>query len=199
MTDKMNDGQKPCCDGDCCQGSEGSSSKKRGGWKTLTFAAVLLLAGGVAAYSLFWKGGTAASSSCCPAGSAGCSTPCPTTTAIAGYDEYLDGADLGLAVFLTDGGALTATAAQAIDEVRSELEKRGSHVQMVYLTPTDSAFSKAADRYKIASFPALVVIANGSSQVLAQQDISRNSIVDIYDKAQGWGGARSVSFGEQTK
>ena len=181
MNEKQNGGQSPCCEGsDCCQSSGSGAGRGNNRWKTLVFTAVILLAGAVTAYSLFWRDQGAVNSPCCPTASAGCATPCGKVTAIAGFDDQLEGADFALAVFLPAGCEFPQRAGDAIHAVMTDLEAKGTQVQMLYLTPADSAFAAAADRYKITSCPTVLVHTKSGSTVLAQAEISADTILSIY-------------------
>lgn len=185
MDDQQSDGQSPCCEGaDCCPRSGSREGKRSNRWKTLVFTTVILLAGAVTAYSLFWRDRGAGSSSCCGTASAGCATPCGAVTPIAGFDEQLEGTDFALAVFLPAGCEFPQRAGEVVHEVITELEAKGAHVQVLYLSPADSTFAKAADRYKITGCPTVLVHTKGGNAVLAQDGISKDAILSIYEQSR---------------
>ena len=185
MNDQQRDGESPCCGGgDCCQPGGGGEGKRSNRWRTLVFTAVILLAGVVTAYSLFWRNRGEVSSSCCATASAGCATPCGTVTPIAGLDDRLEGADFAIAVFLPAGCAFPQHVADVIHGVITDLGANGTHVRMLYFSPADAAFAKAADRYKITSCPTILVSTKTDKAVLAQEAISRDSILNIYKRSQ---------------
>jgi hypothetical protein len=181
VNERQNGGQSPCCEGsDCCQPSGSGEGRRNKRWKTLVFTAVILLAGAVTAYSLFWRDRGAVNSSCCPPGSAECATPCVVVAPMPGFDDRLAGADFSLTVLLPAGCEFPQQAGDAIHAVITDLEAKGTQVRMLYLTPADSAFAAAADRCKITSCPTVLVQTKSGSTVLAQAGISKDSILSIY-------------------
>jgi hypothetical protein len=98
-------------------------------------------------------------------------------------DAQLAEADFTLTVFLPGGCEFPQSAADAIHEVITDLEAKGTQVQMQYLSPAEPGYATLADRHVITSCPSLLVSTSGGSVVLAQEGITRDSILSIYEQS----------------
>lgn len=96
-----NAGKPPCCEGSgCCAPESGKVPSQNAPWKTIVFTAVIVLAAGVAAYSLFWRSPDATSTACCPPGSEAAAA-CGSSTVIPVFDHSMAPAGLSLYLLLS--------------------------------------------------------------------------------------------------
>lgn len=200
MGGTQSDGLSPCCgSGDCCVPGGDKGGTRNRHWKTLVFSSVMLLAGVVAAYSFFWSDRSGVDPACCDVASAGCATPCVADTAIAGFDDQLEGADFALVVFLPGGCTFPQQAADVLHEVLVDLRVKGVDLRTLYLTPASPAFAQATDRYRIMECPTLLVCAGQGRVVLARDEITRDSILSIYERTRSAIPAGARSHADQTR
>ena len=181
MGDNGKDNQPGCCEGgQCCSPTPTDAGRKSRRWKTLIFTAVLLLAGGVAAYSLFWRT-PATPAACCPPGSAAAAA-CGESATDPGYDHTAAPTGLSLVVLLHVGDALSSEQMAAISDVRTAVETQGDQLQFQTLRFGDPDFLKVADQYGIAKFPALVVTGQSRFLVLGNDQVRADTILSAFER-----------------
>ena len=193
MDDKGNTNQSGCCDGgQCCPPGPGGGRRFSGRWKTPVFTVVILLACGVAAYSLFWRGNNAASTSCCPPGSPEAAA-CGQTVANPGFDH--ETAPVGLSVTALFSGEVSLSSEQlnTIGDLRAAVESHGEQMQFQSLLPTDSGYRKLVEQNKVASFPAFVVTGQEGVLVLNGDQFDIDTIKVVFKAATATSSASSAS------
>lgn len=180
MKDDEKDNQSPCCgDSDCCKPTAADGGKRGNRWGTLIFTAVLLMAGAVAAYSLFLRKSDAVGSGCCPGGSSGAAA-CVTTPTINGFDQRLTWTDFSFVIFLRPGDELPQGVSDVLAAASNEIGAKEIRPQTRTLLPDDPAFATAVDQYQITIFPAVLVLGTAGSAVLTMEDVSKDSIMNLY-------------------
>jgi len=180
MKDDERNNQSPCCGGsDCCKPTATDGGDKGNRWGTLIFTIVLLLAGAVAAYSLFLRKNDAVSSGCCPGGLSGAAA-CVAAPTITGFDQRLTWTDFSFVVFLRPGDKLPQGVSDALAAASDEIGAKGTRPQTRTLLPEDPAFARAVDQYQITTFPTVLVLGTTSSVVLTLGDVSKDSIMNLY-------------------
>ena len=180
MKDDERNDQSPCCGGsDCCKPTATNGGDQGSRWGTLIFTVVLLLAGAVAAYSLFLRKDDAVSSGCCPSGSAGTAACAPSPT-ITGFDQRLTWTEFSFVIFLRPGDELPQGVSDVLAAASDEIGAKETRPQTRTLHPEDPAFAKAVDQYQITTFPAVLVLGTASSAVLTVGDVSKDSIMNLY-------------------
>ena len=181
MDDNGKDNQPGCCDGgQCCSPTTTDKGRKSSLWKTLVFTGVILLAGGVAAYSLFWRS-PAAPAACCPPGSAAAAA-CGGAATVPGYDHTAMPTGLSLVILLHVGDNLATEKMAAISDVRTAVEKHGEQLQVETVRFGDPAFLKLADQYSITKFPAVVVTGQSRVIVLANDQVRADTILSVFER-----------------
>lgn len=179
MDDNGKDNLPGCCDGgQCCSPAPTDADRKSARWKTLTFTTVLLLAGAVAAYSLFWRTPDPAASACCPPGSAAAAA-CAGTATVAGCDHTTLPVGLSIVVLLEADGALSSEALATIGDVRLAVESQGAQLQMETLRSGDSAFLRLTNQYAITTFPAVVASGPNGAIVLGNDQMRADTILSL--------------------
>ncbi len=157
MDDKGNAVGSGCCEGgDCCPPGGDNPGRKPARWKTLIFVVVILLAGAVAAYSLFWRSDNAASTSCCPPGSPQAAA-CGQAAVAPGFDHDKASVGLTLTALLDVGDALSGEQLMTVGDVRTALESNGEQLRFEVLRPGDSTYQSVIDKHQITSFPTFVI------------------------------------------
>jgi len=189
MNDEENKGQSPCCQGgDCCSQAEAPRNKRGNRWKALIFAAVILLACAVSAYSLFRQRPAAVGSGCCPPGSAASSGIGKGATA-EGLGEMLAGANLALIVFPRTGDSLPPYIGAALDSVKAEIGIDKPGLQLLTLYRENPAYIVAINQYNIDEYPAVLALGNNCNRVLTQSAINRDLMLDLYRQSAAAGPA----------
>lgn len=192
MVDKGNSDQSGCCEGgECCTPGPGGSGRFSSRWKTLVFTVVILLACGVAAYSLFRRGNNAASTSCCPPGSPEAAA-CGQATGNIGFDH--EAAPVGLSVTALFSGEVLLTSEQlnTIGDLRAAVECHGEQMQFQSLQPTDSAYRGLVEQHQVASFPTFVVTGREGALVLSGDQFNIDTVEVVFTAATTTGGANSA-------
>lgn len=181
MDDNDKDNQPGCCDGgQCCSSTPTDTGPGSARWKTLIFTAVLLLAGAVAAYSLFWRT-PATPASCCPPGSAAASA-CGEAQSSPEFDHTTAPAGLSLLVLLHESDALSSDKMATISEVRAVVESHGEQLQVETVRSSDSAFAHLADQYRISAFPAIVVTGHNGVLILGNDQMRADTILSVFER-----------------
>ena len=180
MDDNVNSDQPGCCGGSpCCPPNSGDTARKSTRTRTLTFVAVVLLAGAVASYSLFWRSDESASSACCPPGSAAAAA-CAASATVPGFDHDAAPAGLSVLTFLRATDTLSQQDFATIAEVRAALEVKGSRLEYETVRSDDSSFAKLADGYGLTSFPAFVVFGQRDSLILSRDYFRTDTILSVF-------------------
>ncbi len=180
-TDKVN--QSGCCEGgQCCPPGQVRDKGKSARWKTLAFTAVVLLACGVTAYSLFWRGDSAATTSCCPPGSPAAAA-CGQTAANPGFDHEAAPVGLCLTALLSGEESLSSEQLTAIGDLRAAAESRGEQLQFELLQPADSEYQKLVELNRVVSLPAFVIRGQEGILVLSGDQFGIDTVKKVFNAA----------------
>lgn len=193
MDDQSNNNQPGCCeDGQCCPPGQGRVGRFLSRWRTLVFTVVILLACGVAAYSVFWRGDNAASTSCCPPGSPEAAA-CGQAADKSGFDH--ESAPVGLCVTALFSGEVSLSSEQlnTIGDLRAAVESHSAQFQFESLQSADSAYRRIAEQNKVVSFPAFVITGQEGVLVLSADQFGIDTVKVVFKGATATGGASLAS------
>lgn len=166
----------PCADGNCCCNSAGSS-----GSKTVIFATVMLLAVGVAAYSMVKKNGAAASGM-------------PTASTSEGDDgagslaevrlESVEAAeklaterDVTFLVLPSQEASSTNAACDQVSAAFAKLLVQGQKTAAFTLPQSAGAYSAMMKRFNVDSAPCVVVLGNGGRSSAVAGEITETKLL----------------------
>jgi hypothetical protein len=177
------------------------------GWKTIVFTFIIVLALGVASYSLFLKDPKSSGSACDPATctSADCAAPSKvpsetatgtdSKTAVIDFDEQLVNVDVAMILFIYDDDQISRNDFAAVKEATRVLDKKGvkSRVSMVYYG--DPLFKTGLERFGISRLPALVLYTESGSQMMVAENLSIDSVLNSYDNIASSAGVHDKTTG----
>ncbi len=187
--DSNKDRDNICCEnGDCC-----ATTATGGGWKTIVFTVIIILAVGVAGYSLFLREPNSTASGCDPATctttNCDAATSClPKTTtgggsnnAVKDFDEQLKDLDLAVLLFIYNDDQISRDDFTAVKQATRSFDKRGikSRVSIVYYE--DRLFRTGLKRFGISRLPALVLYTKSGSETMVVDNLTIDAILDSYD------------------
>jgi hypothetical protein len=182
INDNLNPNE-PCCDGgDCC-----STPSSGGRLKTFLFTAIIVLAVGVGAYSLFLRepeqvAGCGPGSSCGPVSSCVPTSPITSIRASVSLDDQLKGLDCAVLIFLRDGDKLSREQDDAVSSAIAVLKEKEINVEVATVPQSDPQFEAGLERFGISRMPSVVVLSNSGSGVRDFDNISYDAIMDIFNK-----------------
>jgi hypothetical protein len=178
-----------CCDGgDCC-----ATKSPKSGWKTIVFTFIIVLALGVAGYSLFLKDPKLSGSACDPATctSANCAAPSiipsgATTgigskTAVMDFDEQLVKVDVAIILFVFNDDQISRDDFTAVKEATRDLDKRGVKSLVSMVSYGDPLFKTGLERFGISRLPALVLHTKSGSHMMVAENLSIDTVLNSYD------------------
>lgn len=163
--------QDCCGQGDCCSDT---NPKKNRGFKTVVFAAVIVLAIGVTAYSLFFKSADAGKAGCDPTTMI---APLENLSTIPELNEMLVDLDFAF-VIISDSdievpGGISETVESAMSEIKLKTEKS----RIVFLKPGDPGYDSITDEYTITGFPAVLALGRYGDRLLIRSGITVETLI----------------------
>ncbi len=197
MTDENDNKNRDdiCCEGgDCC-----TPTSSGGGWKTIVFTAIIILAVGVAGYSLFLREPNPAASGCDPAtcSSTSCDAATSCNTAISGIpqitiggesidavndlDNRPTGVDVAILLFLYSDYQISRDDFIVIKQATRLLDKKGVKSRVFKIFYEDPQFRPGLERYGISRLPAIVLRTDFGSELLSVDNLTTDVILKSYE------------------
>lgn len=163
--------QNCCGPGECCSDADQKNNK---GFKTVIFTAVIVLAIGVTAYSLFFKSADAGKVGCVPGA---VPEPLENLSAIPELNDMLGDLDFAF-VIISDSdieipGEISGTVESAMSEIKLKNEKAG----VVFLKPGNPGYDTIADEYTITGFPAVLALGRYGHRLLIRSGITVETLL----------------------
>ena len=170
--DKNKEENRDCCgSGDCCSDTD---SNKTSGFKTIAFTAVIVLAIGVTAYSLFFKSADAGKAGCDPATVI---APLESLSVIPELNNMLGDLDFAMVVISDSetviAGEITEAVESALTEAKLTTEKAG----VIFLKSRDTGYDMVVDEYTITAFPAVLALGRYGDRLLIRSGISIETLM----------------------
>ncbi len=192
-----------CCDSSqgpqcCASGESGSACGPTGRaprWKAVVFIVVMLAAVAVAAHALMTGPSASVGADGKPAGPAGEPTSLAPESAEPGAttggeeagldktDEALAGDESAFVIVRGPDGPLPEEVSAAVAGAQAKIEDKGVEVALLTLSPGDSGYREAVSRFGIDSFPAVVVMMKGCSNVVVMGSITETGLLSAYVEA----------------
>lgn len=183
-----NDRQPQCCASGDCSSPAGPAGARSGRWKTIVFAAVMLAAVAVAAHSLMtgdagraWEPGEPAAAppeAAAPEEAAG-----GQEAALEKIDDALAEHDFAFVIVPARDGASPEDVTAAVSGARAKIRAKGVTVAAFTLKSDGTAWSDAVSRFGIDSFPAVVAMKKGCSNVAVMGAVNETSLLGAYREA----------------
>ena len=190
----------------CCEGGDCCAQTSTGGWKTIVFTVIIILAVGVAGYSLFLREPNPAASGCDPATCSPTSCDAATSSnATAGGNAIISGipqitiggesidavndledllaeVDLAILLFIYSEDQIPRENFIAIKQAIRLFEKKSVKSRIYKIFYEDPLFRSGLERFGISRLPAIVLQSEFGSQVLSVDNLTTDNILYIYDK-----------------